>query len=274
MANTLTRFLALLGLGVTRSQTLSDLHTQSGDLIRLRRFAIFAPEIVASSEQNGSWEKALEEIAKSTSQLQQDLVVLLMNNFKKEGFFVEFGATDGISLSNTYLLEKFFDWHGILAEPAKKWHKSLYRNRKAIIETSCVWSKSNEKLEFLETKVAELSTLKQFRAGDMHAESRNSRNLYLVNTVSLQDMLDRNSAPKYIDYISIDTEGSEFEILETFDFNKYQFGFISCEHNFTPNRELVHSLLKRHGYVRILERMSWFDDWYLPRELAKSKGFI
>ena len=64
-------------------------------------------------------------IKDSKSQLKQDLFVLLQTNFKHNGFFVEFGATNGIDFSNTHLLEKEFGWSGILAEPAKVWHREL-----------------------------------------------------------------------------------------------------------------------------------------------------
>ena len=72
------------------------------------------------------------------SQLKQDLFVLLETGFKRGGYFVEFGATNGIDLSNTYLLEREFGWTGILAEPATAWHEALQRNRNAIIDTDCV----------------------------------------------------------------------------------------------------------------------------------------
>ena len=45
-------------------------------------------------------------------QLRQDLFVINELNFKKKGFFCEFGACDGIELSNSYLLEKKFNWQG------------------------------------------------------------------------------------------------------------------------------------------------------------------
>lgn len=64
--------------------------------------------------------------------------MLYRAKFKQNGFFVEFGATNGIDLSNTYLLETEFGWNGILAEPDKYWHTSLIANRTAIIDIRCV----------------------------------------------------------------------------------------------------------------------------------------
>jgi hypothetical protein len=66
-----------------------------------------------------------------------------------------------------------------------------------------------------------------------------------------------------IDYLSIDTEGSEYEILSHFDFEKYHFKIITCEHNFTPARERIFSLLTKNGYARKCENLSKIDDWYV-----------
>ena len=185
---------------------------------------------------------------------------------------MEFGATDGFNLSNSFLLEDTFQWKGILAEPGKKWHASLHANRRAIIEMRCIWRTSGEVLEFNETENGELSTLEMFSSGDLHADSRVSGKRYLVETISLLDLLDRNNAPEYIDYLSVDTEGSEFEVLNGFNFDKYQFGFISCEHNYTESRERIHDLLVSKGYRRVLEDFSHFDDWYINCSLANVQG--
>ena len=83
--------------------------------------------------------KMLGLLDQSNAQLFQDLFVLLETNFKENGYFVEFGATNGVNFSNSYLLERDFGWHGICAEPARGWHKDLYKNRKSHIETKCVW---------------------------------------------------------------------------------------------------------------------------------------
>jgi hypothetical protein len=67
----------------------------------------------------------LKLLPHSTSQLRQDLFVLTELNFMRDGFFVEFGATNGQDLSNSYILEKEFNWKGILSEPAISWQKDL-----------------------------------------------------------------------------------------------------------------------------------------------------
>jgi FkbM family methyltransferase len=202
-------------------------------------------------------------LSKSRAQLRQDIFVLAELHFKRNGFFVEFGATNGVDLSNTYLLEKEFAWSGILAEPAKAWHKALSTNRSASIETKCVWRDSNSILEFNEVDQAEYSTIQSFSSSDVHTETRMKGNSYEVQTISLTDLLRKFNAPNKIDYLSIDTEGSEFDILEAFDFDEYQFSAITCEHNHTPNREKIFDLLTRHGYTRKFEQLSSWDDWYV-----------
>lgn len=197
----------------------------------------------------------------SRAQLQQDLLVLMHLNFKKNAFFVEFGATDGVSLSNTWLLEKEFGWKGILAEPAKIWHEELKRNRDSLIELNCVWKKSHEKLIFNEAE--SISTLQGFGEEDRHSDLRKIGKQYEVETISLLDLLQKHSAPEIIDYLSIDTEGSEYEILKAFDFDRYKFRVITVEHNYTSLREKIFQLLCGKGYRRLPTESSLFDDWYV-----------
>ena len=161
------------------------------------------------------------------------------------------------------LLEKEFGWRGILAEPAKVWHKSLRENRNSIIDERCVWSKSNQKIDFRETDFHELSTIENYSSHDMHKSARKSGSVYQVDTVSLMDLLAEHNAPNEIDYLSIDTEGSEYEILKDFDFNKYKIKIITVEHNFTNMREKIFELLTSNGYKRIFIQVSEVDDWYI-----------
>ena len=216
--------------------------------------------------------KILDYLKYSKSQLRQDLFVLSHLNFRQKGYFVEFGAASGVELSNTYLLEKHFGWTGILSEPARTWKDSLLSNRQCIVDTSCIWSSSGEELEFSQARAPELSTLSSFKDADLHKRERSASTVYRVSTTSLTDLLARHSAPTVIDYLSIDTEGSEFEILEAFDFERYKFRVITCEHNFTQNREGIDRLLSLHGYQRVYREVSHFDDWFVNSELEELDG--
>ena len=88
----------------------------------------------------------------SKSQLGQDLFALAVAGSREPHYFVEFGATDGLSLSNTYLLEKELHWQGLIAEPAKFWHERLRANRSCNIDTRCVWTSSGKSIKFLEAQ--------------------------------------------------------------------------------------------------------------------------
>jgi FkbM family methyltransferase len=203
----------------------------------------------------------------SKAQIKQDLFVLSELNFKHNGFFVEFGATDGMSMSNTFLLEKEFNWNGILAEPGKCWHQTLKQNRSSSIETECVWHNTGEILQFKEAKKSTLSTIVGFGDTASHSQIRDNENMYSVKTISLNDLLLKYNAPKIIDYLSIDTEGSEYIILNSLNFNDYKFRVITVEHNYTDLRKKIFDLLTSKGYKRIHTEYSLFDDWYIYNEL-------
>jgi len=80
---------------------------------------------------------------------------------------------------------------------------------------------SGELLEFNETRALEFSTINSFTDADCYARIRVNGHLYVVETVSLADLLRHYNAPKVVDYLSIDTEGSELEILNSFVFDDY-----------------------------------------------------
>jgi FkbM family methyltransferase len=253
-----------LGIGITSYANLVNLQQKSADtsLQDLEFIRALGP---------ANYESTISLLNKSRSQLRQDLFVIseTENKSKNRGaerYFVEFGATNGIHFSNTYLLETEFSWTGILAEPARLWEKQLKANRpNASIETLCVWKDSNSSLIFNETDAPEFSTINSFSDGDVHGNIRMAGKKYEVQTISLNDLLIKHRAPKYIDYLSIDTEGSEFEILEAFNFNEFSFGIITVEHNYTPQREKIFALLTGHGYKRKYENISAFDDWYVKK---------
>jgi FkbM family methyltransferase len=218
-------------------------------------------------QRNADCREILKFSGASTSQNIQDIFVLSTLGFKKEGYFVEFGAADGVKFSNTCLLEKKFDWSGIVAEPAKSWHPALAKNRSCTIDFRCVWTASGESMNFIDSSKPMLSTLEAFEHSDTR-ERRNGSNIYSVESVSLTDLLREHNAPQMIDYLSIDTEGSEFDILQNFDFSTYAIRVITVEHNYTSNRQKIFGLLSNLGYERRFEGISGADDWYvLPSAL-------
>jgi len=202
------------------------------------------------------------------SQLGQDLFALYSCKWKRGGYFVEFGATNGLDLSNTYLLEKDFGWTGILAEPAKIWHADLIRNRSSLIDFDCVWKVGGQSLPFAVAGDAEYSTLGTFASAEFHKRKRKNMQWSSVKTVHLNDLLSRHGAPKVIDYLSIDTEGSEFDILNSFDFRRHIFSVITCEHNFSSSRENIYKLLTLNDYVRVFDGLSRWDDWYVHSSIC------
>ena len=229
---------------------------------------------------NSKKEKVLNLLSKSKSQLGQDIFVSAFTNKDKKNFFVEFGATDGITNSNTYLLEKELSWNGILVEPAKIWHKELCLNRTCLIDKRCIFTKSGERMEFLTVNKSAngkityngkdpepgLSTLKKYADnGDWASKVRiRNSNQDIVETITLNDLLDFYNAPKEINYLSIDSEGSELDILKGFDFTKRRINIISVEHNYHRfNRKKIYEILINLGYKRVYEELSKFDDWYI-----------
>ena len=203
----------------------------------------------------------LKLMKESHAQLWQDIFVLSYADFKENGYFVEFGAVDGIKGSNTYLLEKEFNWLGILSEPNPNQRRSIEINRGCIIEPRCVYDKSGDTVKFVDAN--NLSTIDGWRDSDHHSNARKNKKTLLVETVSLTDMLHTHNAPPMIDYLSIDTEGTEYLILSNHDFSKYKFRLITVEHNYTSMRDEIFRLLSEEGYRRVHQDLSKHDDWYI-----------
>lgn len=260
MKKSVNSFLSFFGLALVRMANWRL-------LMRLTPFLKVSSQVPQSAVQ-----QLAQCIDKSRSQIGQDLVALVTSNFKDSGYFVEFGATNGTDLSNTYLLEKEFGWMGILVEPATFWQSKLQESRNCILDFRCVTNRSGDQLDFMEVQdvlkrsdSVELSTLEEFADNGDWASKIRKGTRYKVESVSLLDLLLEHNAPRFIDYISIDTEGSEFLILRDFDFSQFEFGFISVEHNFTKKRTEIFNLLTLHGYVRIWSEISEFDDWFISK---------
>ena len=76
------------------------------------------------------------------------------------------------------------------------------------------------------------------------------------------------NAPKFIEFLSLDTEGSEYDILQAHDFDQYLFGYICIEHNFIEvNRQKIRKLLESKGYIFVRE--NHVDDDYIHSSIQK-----
>ena len=77
----------------------------------------------------------------------------------------------------------------------------------------------------------------------------------------MTDILDEANAPTFIEYLSVDVEGAEVEVLKGIDFQKYKFGMIHIEHNWQKYRSQIREILERNGYLFIRENKC--DDIYV-----------
>lgn len=131
-----------------------------------------------------------------------------------------------------------------------------------------MWSSSNESLSFIDVnprRSSQNSSLLGFENENFRSTDFRT---YQVKTVSLNDLLEEHGAPEFIEFLSIDTEGSELSILEAFNFQKHQFGLIAIEINSDEKRRVsIENLLTKEGYVRHFEEFSIWDDWYVHRSL-------
>jgi FkbM family methyltransferase len=194
----------------------------------------------------------------SHSQIFQDIFVYFFSNFKKKGFFIEIGAADGINISNTYMLEKKFHWKGIVSEPNPVHKLSNLMNRKAILDTNIIGHKDYDKKIFYINENSYNSSVKK---------NIKFKKKVTLRAISLNSLLKKYKSPKTIDYISIDTEGNEYNILKNFNFKKYNINIFTIEHNFNiSKRNNILKIMEKNNYIRIFKNLSYMDDWYIKKD--------
>lgn len=201
----------------------------------------------------------------SHSQILQDLWVIWEIGIGRPGTFVDIGAADGVFLNNTYLLERM-GWTGLLVEANANFQEKLASARKAPIAHRAIWSETGLRMTLRSVdEYMELSRLDAVTAVDKQ-EAQGQRSEFheqSIESIRLEELLEQHRLPGVIDYMNIDIEGAEYEALKNFDFDKYKFRCMTIEHNFTPERDEIHALLKKHGYRRKWEQLSAWDDWYV-----------
>lgn len=167
---------------------------------------------------------------------------------KRGGFFVDIGAHDGVELSNTYLLEKKYGWSGICVEANPDTYRQLRQNRSCACVNVCL--------------DAAPGTV-QFSKNAMHGGIVGVTDEELGEVVSLpaltlDTVLDQQSAPDVIDYLSIDVEGAEDRVFAGFDLSRRKVTCLTIER---PSDHL-RSHLKDNGFVLIKE-IPGLDCFYL-----------
>lgn len=198
----------------------------------------------------------------------QDRWVCEVLRYKTSGYFLDFGGFDGLMHSNTFYLEKFLGWKGIMVEPNPQPYSSACAVRSCITVNYALWSESRRSLEF--TNSHGLSSIKDFIGTDSNAELRKkiSRGFIQVDTINPTELLKRFSAPKLIDYMSLDVEGAELEVLKAIDLDQFNIALMSIEHNHnTEKKSNIRKHLAKFGYIPIEHRN---DDFFYQPDLLKS----
>ena len=198
---------------------------------------------------------------------QDKWVVKEIFNRKKRGFFVDLAATNGLLENNTFVLERYFNWNGIAIEPNNLFYNQLKKNRKCICDNSVIGSITSE-IEFLENGpiggiVGDKFDNNYLKRSKLINEFKKNIKKKTMNT--LESVLDKNQAPKIIDYLSLDVEGAETEVLINFPFEKYTFLAMSIER---PSPEL-NKLLFNNGYVFV--KNFKVDTFYVHKSIENLK---
>lgn len=154
---------------------------------------------------------------------------------KKKGFFIEIGAYDGIEGSNCYHFEKFLKWDGIAIEPSNIQFKKLKKNRKCKLFNKAISNEIKE-VEFIEvteglTQMSGINEKYYKKNFDFISNNEKSKiQNYNLKTITFEQVVSQGID---IDYLSIDIEGGEMDLLNSINFNNNNIKIISLENN-TP----------------------------------------
>lgn len=178
------------------------------------------------------------------------------------GTFVEAGALDGIYDSNTLHLERERGWRGILIEPNPEQLIACKANRPRAVVVGCALSDVDGEFPF-EIVTGTYRGWSGFaHTGDgrrQHSlDADGTRRLTHVRARPLADIL-REYALHRVDYLSLDVEGAELEVLGVYPFDEIPIGIIGVEDN-TGKNEALRTLLAERGYVH-MARVGVDDFW-------------
>jgi FkbM family methyltransferase len=187
--------------------------------------------------------------------------IFLENIFSKKnnGVCIEVGAYNGISASNTYLFEKK-GWNCLCIEPIKSAFNECVKNRKVVVNC-CIASKDDEDKVFtifhLDTNLCAISSLEpDERLIESHKHLITNKTTEMVKVRSLTSLMDEMNFPTNIDFISIDTENTELDVLKGIDFIKYNIKMLVVENNF--NEPFCKDYLEQFEY-KLIHRIAVND---------------
>jgi FkbM family methyltransferase len=181
---------------------------------------------------------------------------------KRQGIFIDVGAHDGITYSNTYFFEKELGWNGICIEPIPALFKRLQNSRRCMCLQGCI-SNKNEKSDFLCITSYIASEYTEMLSGlwDSYdprhikridnevAQFGGKKEIIEVQCYRLDHLFEQHNIMK-IDYLSIDVEGAEMKVLESIDFTVIDIDVISIENNY--GTECIKQFLMKRGYQYII----------------------
>jgi FkbM family methyltransferase len=216
--------------------------------------------IIASSPKADEVIKA--NFSDCKAQMLQDMVCLLVHEQKRGGTFVEVGVGNGVDFSNTYVLEKKFNWSGLLIEPNRSSMEEIKAARSAVLDTRAASAVSGASVSFEEIISEKLYS--HISGTGVRQFGEHEKNIYEVETVTLDDAFKQHELPSSIDFLSIDTEGNELDVLAGVNMDKYQIGFLAVEHNYRAgDLAALKKLLEPKGYRQILPEISMVDAWFV-----------
>jgi FkbM family methyltransferase len=204
------------------------------------------------------------------SQIAQDRWVESVLGPKRNGFFIELGACDGLYYSNTLHFERDLNWQGICIEPNDSYFLDLCKNRNCFISTDLIFSDSEKIVDFVVCRNLATSGILNENTGPFTTIEK----IQKKNTTLLSQVLDNFNAPRIIDFLSLDVEGQEYAILSTFPFDKYRFRTLTVKHN-APHigpvlQTKIRELLTANGYEYVKgndDIRNWghgpIDDFYI-----------
>jgi FkbM family methyltransferase len=184
----------------------------------------------------------------------------------KNGFYVDIGAHDGISLNNTLYFEKYNNWTGINVEPIKNVFEKLVKNRPKNINLNYAVCNYDGQTDFLcNTGYTEMisgikDTFDPRHLQRLHTENYNqgsSTEIIKVNTKKMETIFDENNV-SHINYLSIDVEGAEFEVIKSINFDKVFIDVIGFENNYNDVSIHIVNYLINKNYIIIHKSLDIF----------------